>query len=150
MIPAHTKRLAAKINQPGGQTEEEAISAATANLETLRDRTQHELDITLQQIRAIGRSLETPPDPAMVRQLYSLSNTVVGIGGIYGMSGLSNVAYCLCDIVDRMRMSRTWNAESVQIHIDSLLLMQGDGPGKETEQQVLKALRKLLDRVPGS
>ena len=149
MIPAHTKRLAAKINQPGGQTEEEAISAATANLETLRDRTRHELDITLQQIRAIGRSLEVPPDPAMVRQLYSLSNTVVGIGGIYGMSGLSNVAYSLCDIVDRMRMSRTWNAESVQIHIDSLLLMQGDGPGKETEQQVLKALRKLLDRVPG-
>ena len=130
MIPAHTKRLAAKINQPGGQTEEEAISAATANLETLRDRTQHELEITLQQIRAVGRALETPPDPAMVRQLYSLSNTVVGISGIYGMSGLSNVAYSLCDIVDRMRMSRTWNAESVQIHIDSLLLMQGDGPGK--------------------
>ena len=148
MIPSHTKRLAAKINQPGGMTEEEAIEAATANLESVRGRTEHELNATLQQIRAIGQALQVPPDPASVRELYSLSNSVVGIAGVYGMSGLSAVAYSLCDLVDRLRTAKMWNAASVQIHIDSLLLMQGDGPGREQEQQIQQALRKLLDRVP--
>jgi hypothetical protein len=148
MIPAHTKRLSAKINQPGGLTEEEAIEAATANLETLRGRTEHELDVTLQQIRSIGHAIGKPPDPAAVRELYSLSNTVVGIAGVYGMTGLSAVAYSLCDLVDRLRTTKTWNAPAVQIHLDSLLLMQGDGPGKEQEWVIQQALRRLLDRVP--
>jgi len=148
MIPQHTRRLAAKINQPGGITEEEAVEAATANLENVRERTEHQLDMTLQQIRAIGHGLQSPPDPAAVRELYSLSNSVVGIAGVYGMSGLSAVAYSLCDLVDRLRTVKTWNAASVQIHIDSLLLMQGDGPGREHEMQIQQALRKLLDRVP--
>jgi hypothetical protein len=148
MIPAHTKRLSAKINQPGGLTEEEAIEAATANLESLRGRTEHELDVTLQQIRIIGHALQVPPDPEAVRALYSLSNSVVGIAGVYGMSGLSAVAYSLCDLVDRLRTAKTWSAPAVRIHVDSLLLMQGDGPGKEQEVVIQQALRKLLDRVP--
>lgn len=148
MIPAHTKRLAAKVNQPGGITEDEAVAAATANLETLRDRTQHELDSTIQSIRILMRGLQTPPDPVAVRELYSLSNSVVGIAGIYGMAGLSEVAYSLCEIIDRLRTAKIWNAVSVQIHIDSLMLMQGDGPGEEQEMLVRAALRKLLDRLP--
>ena len=150
MTPTHTKRLAAKIHQPGGQTEEEAIAAASANLETLRDRTEHELTVTLQQIRELGRALGEPPDPATVQKLYWASNTIIGISGIYGMSGLSSVAYSLCDIIDRMRTARVWNAEAVQIHIDSLILMRSHGTSKDTEQEVLKALRKLLDRIPGA
>jgi hypothetical protein len=148
MIPTQTKRLAAKINQPGGMTEDEAIEAATANLESLRGRTEHELIVTLQQIRTIGHTLEVPPDPVAVRELYSLSNSVVGIAGVYGMSGLSAVAYSLCDLVDRLRTAKMWNAPAVRIHVDSLLLMQGDGPGKEQEVMIQKALRRLLDRVP--
>jgi hypothetical protein len=148
MIPAHTKRLSAKINQPGGLTEDEAIEAATANLESLRGRTEHELDVTLQQIRSIGHALQAPPDPASVRELYSLSNSVVGIAGVYGMSGLSAVAYSLCDLVDRLRTTKTWNSPAVRIHVDSLLLMQGNGPGKEQEVVIQQALRRLLDRVP--
>jgi hypothetical protein len=148
MSPSHTKRLAEKINQPGGMTEDEAIEAATANLESLRGRTEHELDVTLQQIRTIGHGLHAPPDPIAVRELYSLSNSVVGIAGVYGMTGLSAVAYSLCDLVDRLRMSKTWNAAAVRVHVDSLLLMQGDGPGKDQERQIQKALRRLLDRIP--
>lgn len=148
MIPAHTKRLAAKVNQPGGITEDEAVAAATANLETLRDRTQHELDGTIQNIRLLMRELQTPPDPAAVRELYSLSNSVIGIAGVYGMAGLSEVAYSLCEIIDRLRTAKIWNAVSVQIHVDSLMLMQGDGPGEKQEVLVRAALRKLLDRLP--
>ena len=148
MIPAHTKRLAAKVNQPGGLTEEEAVTAATANLETLRERTQHELESTIQQIRTIGQALQSPPAPEAVRELYSLSNSVVGIAGIYGMSGMSAVAYSLCELVDRLRTAKIWNAQAVAIHIDSLMLMQGAGPGKEQEAEIQTALRKLLDRVP--
>jgi hypothetical protein len=148
MIPAHTKRLANKVNQPGGLTEEEAVTAATANLETLRDRTQHELDATVQLIRTIGQGLQSPPDPKSVRELYSLSNSVVAIAGVYGMGGLSAVAYSLCELIDRLRTSRTWNSSAVQVHIDSLLLMQGSGPGKQEELEVQHALRLVLERVP--
>jgi chemotaxis protein histidine kinase CheA len=149
-IPAHTKRLAAMVNRPGGQTEDEAVAAATANLETMRERTITELDATVLQMQQLGRALQTHPDAAAVAELYALSNSVVGIAGVFGMSGLSAVAYSLCELIDRLRTSRTWNSQAVKVHLESLPLMQGAGPGKWEEQEVQKALTRLVDRVPHS
>ena len=148
MIPAHTKRLAAKINQPGGITEKEAVTAAVANLETLRERTQQEVDVTIRKIRAAAQALGSPPNPAAVHAVYGLSNAVVGLAGVYGMTGLSAVAYSLCELVDRLRTARVWDARAVAVHIDSLVLMHAAVPGKEQEAEIQAALRRLLDRIP--
>jgi len=147
-LPGQPNRIAMLVNRPGGQTEAEAVAAATANLETIRDSTLQQLDEMVRQILHIGLALKIPPDPAEVQALYTLSNTIVGVAGVFGLAGLSAVAYSLCELIDRLRDSRTWNAQSVQVHLDSLLLMQGGGPGKQEELQVQQALRRLVDRVP--
>jgi chemotaxis protein histidine kinase CheA len=149
-IPAHTRRLAGLVHRPGGLTEDEAVSAADANLETIRERTLQRMDGTLQLMDAIGRTLEAGIDRQALEELYAHSNTIVGVAGVFGMGGLSAVAYSLCELIDRMRTSRTWNAQAVSVHLDSLRLMRASGPGHEENREMQAALRRLVDRVPAA
>jgi chemotaxis protein histidine kinase CheA len=149
-IPAHTRRLAGLVHRPGGLTEEEAVCAADANLETIRERTLQQMDGTLQLMQTIGQTLETSADRTALEALYAHSNTIVGVAGVFGMAGLSAVAYSLCELIDRLRTSRTWNAQAVSIHLDSLRLMRMAGPGGTENREMQTALRRLVDRVPVS
>lgn len=149
-MPAHTKRLAGLVHRPGGLTEDEAVCAADANLETIRERTLQQMDGTLQLMQAIGRTLETRADRAALESLYAHSNSIIGVAGVFGMSGLSAVAYSLCELIDRLRTSRTWNAQAVSVHLDSLRLMRMAGPGEAENREMQAALRRLVDRVPVS
>lgn len=147
-VPGHTSRLASLVNRPGGLTEDEAVSAATANLEGMRERTLIEIDATLQRMQAIGAALAAEPDPAALDALYGSSHTLIGVAGTFGLGGLSAVAYSLCELIDRMRTSRTWNPLAVRVHLDSLRLMQVAGPGERDGWQVRDALRAMVERVP--
>ena len=146
-MPAHTKRLAGLVNQPGGLTEDEAVLAAHANLETIRERTLLQMDETLSLMQATGRTLQS--GGADLDALYIQSNTIVGVAGVFGMAGLSAVAYSLCELLDRMRTSRVWNKLAVSAHLDSLRLMRSAAPGETLNDEMRAALRSLVDRVPG-
>ncbi len=149
-MPAHTRRLAGLVHRPGGLTEDEAVEAADANLETIRERTLQLMDGTLQQMQGIGRTLADGSNQAALEELYTHSNTIVGVAGVFGMGGLSAVAYSLCELIDRMRTSRTWNAQAVNVHLDSLRLMRMAGPGATENPEMQSALRRLVDRVPST
>ena len=147
-LPTHTRRLASKVNQPGGLTEEEAVTAATANLETMRERTETELKLVIQQLRQIEQAMQVPPSPAAVDELYALANLATGIAGVFGMGAVSAVAYSLCEMIDRLRSAGVWNQRAVRIHVDSLVLIQGPDFDPAQERPILAALAKLLDFVP--
>ena len=147
-IPTHTKRLAGLVNRPGGITEGEAIAAATANLETIRDRTLQELDVAVLRMQQIGALLQTSRDPVALGELYDLSNMIIGVAGVFGMAPLSGVAYSLCELIDRLRTSRTWSSNAIRVHLDSLRLMHGTNPDEQEVQAICGALRSLVERVP--
>ncbi len=147
-LPLHTRRMAGLVNRPGGITVSEAVTAAEANLETLRSRGLEEMAAAMARMQAIGEGLKAGPDPAEQAELYNLSNFLVGVSGVFGFGGLGEVAFSLCTLLDRMRMSATWSMPSIQIHLDSLrLAYAGNLQGAEMAA-VGAALRQVVDRVP--
>jgi len=148
-IPAHVKRFANLVNRPGGQTAEEAIEAASTNLETIRDRVVAAIDTTLQRMQALGVLLQAGSDPAAVEEMYKLANTVVGLAGTAGLGSLGDVSYSLCELIDRLRTAKIWNIQAIQLHLDALRRLQSTAPGEQAAAQaVTDALRRVVARIP--
>ena len=147
-LPLHTRRMAGLVNRPGGITVSEAVMAAEANLETLRDRGLEEIATTVTQMQAIGDTLKAGPDAAGQAELYKLSNFLVGVAGVFGFPGVGEVSFSLCSLLDRLRTSGAWSMPSVRIHLDSLrLVYAGNLQGGELAA-ISTALRQVVDRIP--
>ena len=149
-VSRHPNRIAALVNRPGGQTADEAIAAATASLESARDDTLLALHGILARMQDRFQVMGQRPVAADIAELYALSNTVIGVAGAYGLAGLSGVAYSLCELIDRLRQSNTWNAQSVRLHLESMAVVQSANSNPQHEQAVQHALRLLVDRVPAA
>ncbi len=149
-LPLHTRRLAGLVNRPGGITASEAVAAAETNLATIRDRGLEEITGTMLRVQALGDKLRVKPDTALQMELYSASNSLVGIAGVFGLGALGEVAFSLCNLLDRFRAAGVWRFASVQIHLDSMRLAQA-GTLTEVEMAAIgAALRQVVDRVPKS
>ena len=137
--------IAKLVLKPGGTSLSEAVAAAESNLDTIRDRMLGEVSTTIARMDTLGHAILRHPDPVAIDELYRLGNTVVGIAGVFGMGSLGQVAYSLCDLIDRLRSRSTWDASAVKVHMDSLRLLQSPGPAVDPEA-VVAALRRVVDR----
>ena len=147
-LPLHTRRLSSLVNKPGGITLSEAVTAAEANLETLRERGVGEITTTLARMQVLGEALKAHATAADQAELYQLSNFLVGVSGVFGFGGLGEVGFSLCSLLDRLRMSGSWSMPSVQIHLDSLRLAHAGNLQEEEMAAIRTALRRVVDRVP--
>ncbi len=147
-LPLHTRRLAGLVNRPGGITVSEAVLAAEANLETLRDRGLGEIASTVTRMLAIGDTLRAGTDAAEQAELYKLSNFLVGVCGVFGYGGVGEVAFSLCSLLDRLRSAGLWNVPSVRIHLDSLRLVHAGNLQGAEMVAIGAALRQVVDRIP--
>lgn len=146
-LPDHTRRMSAMVNRPGGITLSQAVSAAEANLETLRERGLDEITTALTRVYALGEALKTNPSAADQAELYKLGNFLVGVSGVFGFAGLGEISFSLCCLLDRLRMAGSWSMPSVQIHLDSLRLAYS-GTVQDAEMAAIRqALRRVVDRV---
>lgn len=148
ILASKPNRLSRLVHQPGGVTMDEAVQAADANLETIREKVVAEIEAIVERMQAVGTILRTGPDERALEELYTLANSVVGMAGVFGMAALGQVSYSLCDLVDRMRTRKKWDGAAMQVHMDSLRLVrsgtQGDGDG---HRAVIAALRQVVERL---
>ena len=149
-LPLHTRRLAGLVNRPGGITVSEAVLAAEANLETLRDRGLGEIASTVTRMLAIGEALKAGPDLAEQAELYRLGNFLVGVSGVFGFGGVGEVAFSLCSLLDRLRTAGVWSMPSVRIHLDSLRLVYAGNLQGGDMVAIGAALRQVVERLPAN
>ena len=147
-LPLHTRRMAGLVNRPGGLTVTEAVTAAEANLATIRVRGLEEIAARLDRMYELGEMLVASPNLALQTELYDTSNFLLGVAGVFGFGGLGEVAFSLCTLLDRLRMSGTWAMASVQIHLHSLRLVYAGNLQGPDVSAILTALRQVVDRVP--
>ena len=146
-LPAHTKRLAQLINQPGGITAQEAVAAAEQQLEGLRERGLSDITATIRAVQALASGL--PPEELEARgnELYRMSNSLIGVAGVFGKSGVGDVALSFCTLIERMTLARHWDRNAIQAHLDSLRLLSQDGVTQEEVVTIRAALRQVVNRL---
>lgn len=141
-------RLARLVQGPGGLAAEEAVRAADAGLERIRDDVVREIAAVVARMQALGAALEGGPDEGALRSLYGLANSVVGMAGVFGMAPLGEVCFSLCELIDRMAVRQRWEPAAVRVHLDSIGLLRPGAPaGERGHEEIVAALRRVVERV---
>lgn len=146
--PSQASRFARLVHRPDGVTMDEAVQASNANLESIRDNVISEIDASLERMRRIVAGLDDPPADKALSELYTLSNRVSGMAGVFGMECLGQVSLSLCELLDRMKELKRWDAAAVRIHTDALRHVRRDAQGDETSRTaIVGALKQVLNRI---
>ena len=144
---SHPNRLANFVNTPDGIPLAEALARAEAKLEEIRPPTVERIDQVLEELGA-----KAPPSPSAseINAIYRAANEIAGTAGVFGLPALGRAAYSLCELVDGLRTTGTWNAAAVTVHLEGLRLLRGEDSGAlppEAIAAVLAGLDKVVFRV---
>ena len=140
-------RLAKLVLAPGGVSEPKAVAAAEANLATIKADCVAEVDRAFDLLK---QSLaQVADDAASKRAVYANANAIAGIAGCCGLGEMGEAAFSLCELVDRLVESSTWDKASIAVHLDALNLLRSldEGLSAEGRRSIVDGLRNVAGRV---
>jgi len=119
-------RLGAMIKQKGGMLVQNAIAAAEAGVESLREASLKSLDDTLTEMEARFGPKADRSDAAF-EDLYALCLRIVDVAGFASETGVDKAIMSFCNLVDNCAEAGTWRWDSVDVHLDALRLLRSVG-----------------------
>ncbi|MBA4794214.1 hypothetical protein [Phenylobacterium sp.] len=139
--------LAAMLRKPGGKTVAEAVEAADANLEGLKEAAWPQLDAGLADVEACFARYGEAFDETLIGDHYQKAVGLIGLPSLCGLDALENAAHSLCDLLDRLRTTGKWDRDGIKVHIQALRLLRTLPPGEETAAApILDGLRRVRER----
>ncbi len=143
-------RLAAVVKTPGGKTVAEAVAAAEVKIDLIKDDCLDAIDAALADMTAASASMKAgTPSRDQIEALYSLSNDVFGIAGVFALNAVGEAAYSLCDLLDKFMVTGSWNWPAVEVHLNGLRVLRALGESVTAAQAepVLSGLKAVAKRV---
>lgn len=136
--------LARFVDVKGGITAEQALQRASLNLEFMKDKSLRTIDESLALLAAVRRTGPDAgaPSPELRRSWHAEATNIAGLAGTFGMPTLSAGARLMCDYLDLMDETASWNATGAALHYDALLCLRNES-GTEDCARVLEGLRQL-------
>ena len=142
-------QLAKVVREPGGRTAAQHVKAAEVRIEGVRDVSLASLVEKAEQMAAIAAAGRTGANPKAFDGIYDLSNAIFGIAGTFGLKGLAEAAFSLCDLADGFRSGEAANWPAIDVHVDGIRLLAtlGDKAGAAGAESILDGLRRVRARV---
>jgi hypothetical protein len=142
-------RLAKLIWRPAGVSYREAMEAAGANLEAMRDELLASLDANLARIEEIWTDATLAQNQPLQSEMYERSNFIAGLAGHCGLTELGQAAFSLCELLDRFITGARWSQRAIMVHMDALKLLRTlDVDASEAVRAaVVEGLRQVAERV---
>lgn len=120
-------RLAAQIKAGGGVLAKDALAAAEAGVETLREASMAALDETLALIeRRFGKAAEGRATESY-ETLYLLASRIIDVGVFVADAGIDKAAMSLCGLADSCAEGKAWRWDAVDVHLNALKLLRSVG-----------------------
>ncbi|USQ95513.1 chemotaxis protein CheE [Caulobacter sp. RL271] len=128
-------RLASMIKDRGGLLAQDAIAAAEAGVETLRESSMAALDEALAEIDS--RFGKSAPDRATqsFEDLYLLASRIIDVSAFVADSGVDKAAMSLCGLADSCAEVGAWRWDAVDVHVKALKLLRAMGAELPVEQR---------------
>ena len=133
------------IKAPGGIRVGDALQKADANLELIREPCLADVDEQLDEMDRLSAASGAAPDDDLKLDIYRRSNDVHAVAGVFGLGEMSAAAFCLCELIDRLRNQSAWNKAAVDVHLSSLRLLRH--PNDEDRASVVEGLKRLTEKV---
>jgi hypothetical protein len=139
-------RLGEVMRKPGGRRIADAVDQATKNLEEIREPCLETLDAQLDQLDRLCAEGGAQPADKLKHEIYVTSNDVHAVAGVFGLTGLSEAAFSLCELVDNFRSLERWNQAAVTVHLSAFRLLRN--PDAEADRSsVVEGLRRLTEQA---
>ena len=140
---SHPNRLTHFVNTADGIPLAEAIAAAESKVAEIKPPGLVHIDALMAEL---GAKAPADPSEVQVERLYRLANELAGLGAVFGLPALGRAAYSLCELLDVLGGSGSWNAAAVGVHLEGLRLLRQEGMG-ELPPEAISAVLGGLDQV---
>jgi hypothetical protein len=143
-------RLAAMIKERGGVLAKDAIAAAEAGVESLRESSLANLDATIAEMeRRYGKGAPDRQGESF-EGLYVLSSRIIDVGVFVADVGIDKAAVSLCGLVDGCVEAGAWRWDAVDVHLNALRLLRSVGAVLPAEQReaMLQGLYQVSHQRP--
>jgi hypothetical protein len=141
-------RLATQLRQAGGLAVADAVQAANANLEDIREDCLSELQAAAGAAKACFQRFPDSFEAASLQELYAIAARAIGIGAVCGAPGADGALVSLCDLLDRLTTSGCWDREAVAVHVQTLQLLASDS-GQDLDAAAVAHMLAGLQKVSG-
>lgn len=122
--PAPRVRMAQKVRRPGGVGLQEAVAAAEAGLQTLRDDALGHVGVLAERLGAVRGPF---PDAAALGAVRRDADELAGLCGLLALPELAQAALSLCRLLDELdEPRRAWGA--IRVHLDAVRLFATTPP----------------------
>jgi hypothetical protein len=141
-------KLAAQLKETAGSLAvADAVKAAAANLEDIREECLTELQKAANAAMAAFQRFPARFDAAPLQDLYAIAARAVGVGAVCGAPGADAALVSLCDLLDRLITSSRWDLEAIAVHVQTLQLLSSDsGLDDASVKHILAGLQKVSGR----
>src|ERR1700760_3006474 len=93
-------RLSELVKKFGGMSRDDAVAAATRQLETMRGEADAAILTAMNQLEKIVSSDKSGGSAAVMSELLPLCDQIVTLAGTYGYTALDKATRSLCDLLD--------------------------------------------------
>jgi hypothetical protein len=136
-------RLSKVVRLPGGKTVAEALRSADKRIESARETCLATLEDKVGRLAAYAD--QGPSDPAAALDgLYRAADEIFSVAGAFGLNGLGDAAYGLCDLAGRFQVEGPVNWQAISVHVNGIRLLS-TGAVADPEM-VLAGLREVRNR----
>ena len=137
--------LDSMIRTPGGKRVGDILAQAAANLELIREPCLDDVDEQLNALEQLAAEGGALPDDAIKLDMYRRANDIHAVAGVFGLKDMSDAAFCLCELIDRLRDKATWFKPAIDVHLSSLRLLRQ--PSDDERTDVVESLKRLNEKV---
>jgi hypothetical protein len=137
--------LDSMIRAPGGKRIGDALRQAEANLELIREPCLADMDEQLDGLDRLSAEGGDGPDDEIKFEMYRRGNDIHAVAGVFGLTDLGAAAFCLCELIDRLRARGAWSKPAIDVHLSSLRLLRH--PTDEDRVSVVEGLKRLTEKI---
>jgi len=137
------------ILQNGGMLVTEALSNGAKAMKELRKPALKTIDRLLEAMnKDYGRKARKGDED--FQRLYEMSARIIDVCGPVADLQIHKAAFSLCELVDRCAGQGAWDWPSVDVHLNTLLLLRQAGPELKLPERkvILEGLDRLIGRLP--
>jgi hypothetical protein len=142
-------RLSELAGRFGGLSREEAVEAATRELEILRPEAIRNIEAAIAGLEKIVSDAIPRRDgsAAMMKTLLPAADQIVTLAGTYGYTALDKAARSLCDLLDGLLRQEKTDLASIRVHVQTIRMLAPGATALAAEhvEVMLFELARLLD-----
>jgi hypothetical protein len=140
-------RLSLLIGRLGGISREEAVEAATKELQDMRPESDNAILSSIVQLENIVTGTTKHGDTVPIGELLPLCDQIVTLAGTFGYGALDKAARSLCDLLDGPLNPDKSTLASIRVHVQTMRLFApgAEQLGEKQIEDMLFELARLLD-----